>query len=103
LLRADSYDTKTLSQVQTLLRDQPVDFLFLDGDHSYQGIKTDFEMYAPLVKKGGLVAFHGIEPSTIDNWIQVGRFWNEIKTHYAYQEFLDPEISWGGIGVLTQR
>ena len=29
-------------------------YLFIDGDHTYQGVKKDFEMYGPLVKKDGL-------------------------------------------------
>lgn len=37
-----------------------MDFLFIDGDHAYEGVKADFEMYSPLVRKGGLVALHDI-------------------------------------------
>ena len=33
-----------------------IDFLFLDGDHSYEGVRRDFENYAPLVRPGGIVA-----------------------------------------------
>jgi predicted O-methyltransferase YrrM len=39
-----------------------LDFLFIDGDHTYEGVKQDFEMYTPLVRKGGLVAMHDIVP-----------------------------------------
>jgi predicted O-methyltransferase YrrM len=44
----------------TLLKGSEGDFLFIDGDHTYQGVKQDFQMYSPLVKKGGIVAFHDI-------------------------------------------
>lgn len=37
-----------------------VDAIFLDGDHSYKGILADWLLYAPLVKSGGIVAFHDI-------------------------------------------
>ena len=39
-----------------------LDFLFIDGDHSYAGVKQDFEKYSGYVKRGGLIAFHDIRP-----------------------------------------
>jgi predicted O-methyltransferase YrrM len=36
----------------------PYDFLFIDGDHTVEGVRKDYDMYAPLVRKGGIVAFH---------------------------------------------
>ncbi len=36
---------------------EPVDFLFIDGDHLYDGVKIDFELYKKLVRPGGLIAF----------------------------------------------
>lgn len=35
-----------------------VDFLFIDGDHSYEGVKKDWDLYSPLLKEGSLVVFH---------------------------------------------
>lgn len=37
---------------------QPIDFLFIDGDHSYDGVKHDFEAFSPWLTDGALVAFH---------------------------------------------
>ena len=34
-----------------------IDLLFLDGDHSYNGVKNNFENYSPLVESGGYVIF----------------------------------------------
>lgn len=31
--------------------------LFIDGDHSYEGVKRDWELYSPLVAPGGYVIF----------------------------------------------
>lgn len=36
----------------------PFDFMFIDGDHRRWGVQMDIEMYFPLVKPGGLIAFH---------------------------------------------
>lgn len=32
--------------------------LFVDGDHSYNGVKLDIKLYAPRVVPGGIIAFH---------------------------------------------
>lgn len=37
---------------------QPVSFVFIDGDHGYDGVKKDFELWFPKVKIGGVMAFH---------------------------------------------
>lgn len=35
-----------------------VDFIFVDGDHSEDGIRKDWALYAPKVKPGGIIALH---------------------------------------------
>ncbi|MBS7612607.1 class I SAM-dependent methyltransferase, partial [Candidatus Bathyarchaeota archaeon] len=67
LLRADSHDPSTLRRVKEILGDAPLDFLFIDGDHTYEGVKKDFEMYSPLVRKSGIIAFHDIVPGPPEN------------------------------------
>lgn len=34
------------------------DAVFIDGNHSYEYVKLDWQNYSPLVKKGGIVSFH---------------------------------------------
>jgi predicted O-methyltransferase YrrM len=36
----------------------PVDILLIDGDHSYKGVKYDFEHWGSLVRAGGLILLH---------------------------------------------
>lgn len=36
----------------------PIDFIFVDGSHEYEFVKKDFELWCPLVKDGGIIAFH---------------------------------------------
>lgn len=38
--------------------EKPIDFLFIDGVHSYDFVKSDFERFSSFVKTGGYVAFH---------------------------------------------
>lgn len=35
-----------------------IDFLWVDGDHSYEGIKKDILNWIPLVKKSSFICFH---------------------------------------------
>jgi len=35
-----------------------IDMLFIDGDHSYEGVKGDWEMFSPFVRPFGVVIFH---------------------------------------------
>lgn len=39
-----------------------VEFIFIDGDHSYEGIRTDWNAWRDLVKVGGIVALHDSQP-----------------------------------------
>jgi len=105
LIRGDSHDPQTLEKVEKILEGEKLDFLFIDGDHTYEGVKRDFEMYSPLVRGGGVVAFHDIVPhdKVHDPYGQVGvpRFWSEIKGRYRHLEIVkDWGQGWAGIGVL---
>jgi hypothetical protein len=45
-------------QAVDLFEDDSLDFVYLDGNHAYDFIKQDIELWYPKVKKGGLVAGH---------------------------------------------
>ena len=88
-----------------MLGGRKLDFLFIDGDHTYEGVKKDFEMYSRLVKENGVIAFHDIVPhdQRHDQHQVVGvhKFWEEIKYKYDYIEIVrDWNQGWAGIGVL---
>ena len=40
--------------------DDSLDFVFIDADHSYEGVKQDIKHWLPKVKKGGLVSGHDL-------------------------------------------
>ncbi len=104
LLRADSHSASTAEQVRKLLDGRTIDFLFIDGDHTYAGVKQDFDLYSPLVSKDGLIALHDIAPRPDDPRIEVWKFWNELKQRkFHIRECFDntPQGRCIGIGVLT--
>lgn len=70
-----------------------VDFAFIDGDHTYEGVKADFLNYGNLVRPGGVIAFHDILPVSEFPDIQVFRFWQEIKDDFNTKELSGPEGS----------
>lgn len=92
LLRADSHAETTRDRVQELLAGRPVDFLFIDGDHTYDGVARDFELYTPLVRPGGLVALHDIVPQGDSDEFLVGdvpRFWSELRERHEVHELVE--------------
>lgn len=97
-LRGDSHDKRTVDMLAEVLGQGKIDFLFIDGDHSYEGARQDFRTYSQFVARGGVVAFHDIiyHPD-----YGVDRFWNEIKSQYASKEIVASRDQVGfGIGVL---
>ncbi len=99
LLRKDSHDPQTIAEVRSLFVSGPVDFAFIDGDHTYAGVKADFVNYGPLVRPGGLIAFHDILPRPDMPAIQVDKFWAELKTVYQTRELIGTDASGRKIGI----
>ena len=83
------------------LAGKPVDFLFIDGDHTEKGVEQDFENYRGLVRPGGLIAFHDIAPNQKLATNQVQHFWKRIRgQHDTHESIADPKQIGFGIGVL---
>lgn len=99
LLLTDSHRPDTLEQVRDRLGGRPLDLAFIDGDHTYVGVKDDFFMYGPLVRPGGVIAFHDIleRPDFPD--IEVHRFWAEIRDRYPSRELIGDERTGKRIGI----
>jgi len=106
LERADSHSQETLDKVNNILGNRKVDFLFIDGDHSYYGVRMDFEMFSPLVKDGGIIAFHDIVVHPTQIGCDVNKLWDEIKESKKY-DYTEVVSDWNqgmcGIGILQRR
>ncbi len=99
LLREDSHKDQTIEMVSKLFNYQPIDFAFIDGDHTYEGVKSDFLNYRPIVRSGGIIGFHDILPRPDLPEIQVDRFWKEVKNKYNSKEIIGPDKSGRKIGI----
>ena len=103
LLRGDSHSNVTFEKSVSVLSGRPVDFLFIDGDHTYEGVRRDFELYSPLVGKRGIIAFHDIAKLAPNENYGVYRLWEELKHSYKWQEIIaDPNQLGFGIGLLEK-
>jgi len=117
-LQGNSHDPAFIESVKNQVGINSIDFMFIDGDHSYQGIKADFNNFYSLVKKGSYIAFHDIIDSEYHRnyGVHVSPFWNEIKHQFEWWEFIDNNIYYGptlgktlcpsrcmGIGVIRVR
>lgn len=79
----------------------PYDAVLIDGDHSYDAVKRDFELYAPMAR---LVILHDIAAgersrSKDGRAVEVEPFWHEIRGRYKHIEIVAPN-SLMGVGVL---
>ncbi len=86
----DSQFPSTCGEVKSVLKGRSIDFLFIDGDHRYHAVKQDFNLYGPLVRSGGYIAFHDIVKREGASHLEVYKFWEEIKGRYESEEIVGP-------------
>jgi len=79
-----------------------LDWLFIDGGHSYDEVSKDFYLYSRLMSDNSIIAFHDILSYYPFN-SEVSIFWDEIKNKYNFSEIIYPHHEWErgpGIGVI---
>lgn len=109
LIDGDSRSTAVRDAVKRAIGDRPIDVLFIDGDHTYDGVRNDYVNYRGLVRDGGVIAFHDIVE---DHSTRFGRttiawtgdvpvFWSRLKPHAQTFEFVADQGQDGcGIGAV---
>jgi len=81
----------------------PYDLIFIDADHTYEGVKSDFNNYLPMLSKRGVIGFHDVE---CPDWMGINKFWNELENtnKYNMKKFVKKEyLIQYGIGMLSKK
>lgn len=74
-------------------------YIYLDGDHSYDGVQNDFKLFFPKLLPGGCIALHDIYTTRLGGLpYGVNRFWNEMKNTKRYNCLEIPGAC--GVGII---
>ena len=103
----DSYNQLEFASFSTLVRaafdearerfePESIDILHIDGLHTYEAVKHDFETWFPNVRPGGVVLIHDI--AVRHGNFEVWRLWEELSRQYPNFEF---HHCWG-LGVILK-
>lgn len=73
-------------QAVNLFEDESLDFVYIDGNHAYDYVKQDIELWYPKVKKGGLVSGHDylMFGNTKEGWYKDPLFAPNGKDKHIY-------------------
>jgi len=88
---------KTFDEAVSDFGDNSIDILHIDGLHTYEAVKHDFEAWLGKVKKDGIILLHDTAVTKDD--FGVYKLWNEIKKRHKTLEFQHSH----GLGVLFRN
>ena len=49
-------------------RDIKIDYLHIDADHTYEGVKRDFDLYSTIMNENGIISIHDTDKKYWDNF-----------------------------------
>jgi hypothetical protein len=96
----DSHDPKTVESLRVALKGRPINFLFIDGAHTYADAMLDYVTYGPMTLD--VIAFHDIRHEK-----EIARLWADLKAAGTNEKFLSIG-GWGngwcelGIGLVIK-
>lgn len=102
LIRDNSHKLKVFNKVKSILNGKKIDFLFIDGDHTYEGVKKDFETYSTLVDELGIIALHDVALHPKESGCDVKLFWDTLPRN-KIEIIEDKNQGWAGIGVIKLK
>lgn len=75
--------------------DKSIDILHIDGLHTYEGVKHDYDTWKSKVSDTGVIVFHDIRVQHFG----VKELWAEIKTNNPEYTYLEFDHNYG-LGIL---
>lgn len=85
---------KYFDEAKSDFEDKSIDLLHIDGLHTYEAVKHDFDNWLKKVKPGGIILFHDISEKKDDFGVYI--LWEELKKKYKTLEFYHSH----GLGVI---
>jgi predicted O-methyltransferase YrrM len=67
------------------------DFIYIDGDHSYEGVKADIKNYLPKLKPGGVIGFHDTNQEYVQKAIREDIKFKEVAHIDRIRAYLKPK------------
>ncbi|MBF0344480.1 MAG: class I SAM-dependent methyltransferase [Nitrospirae bacterium] len=73
-----STSTPVVNKVKEIVGGR-LDFVFIDGDHSFEGVKSDFLTYWPLLSNDGVLAIHDVDCPHVPEVKDIYEFVQELR------------------------
>ncbi|MFA6814598.1 MAG: class I SAM-dependent methyltransferase [Patescibacteria group bacterium] len=104
-IKVDQYiDTYVMTSKQYAQKfpQKKYQYIYIDGDHSYEGVKLDYKLFWPKLEKNGFMVFHDVvAKGYLDKGLfGVWKFWQELKNK---NHIIFPFPKESGLGILQKR
>ena len=97
IVRGDSTSIEVVRKITAHLQGRKFDFVFIDGDHTYSVVKSDYLTYREFTN--GIMVFHDIAMHKNNPEVGVKRFWDELEGD-KIEIIKDHDQGWAGIGII---
>jgi hypothetical protein len=89
----------TFDEAAAYFGKESIDLLHIDGLHTYEAVRHDYETWAPMLRPGGVILFHDI--NVRENGFGVWQLWQELQSSSDYRSLT---LRHGhGLGILAHH